>query len=139
MTPMKTLAELLKKSSCQVEDGSLEISSTLVKLDDIHQRLVGLGYQGQYFVSGQTLSVSLAGSSWSTPLFLRSDAELWQKVIQRSSLPERFYIIESNAHSDELGERAISLMQFYIQWISLLSKIKDHGGNCSRPNPDILY
>lgn len=130
---MKTLAELLKKSSCQVEDGSLEISSTLVKLDDIHQRLVGLGYQGQYFVSGQTLSVSLAGSSWSTPLFLRSDAELWQKVIQRSSLPERFYIIESNAHSDELGERAISLMQFYIQWISLLSKIKDHGGTAHDP------
>jgi len=130
---MKILAELLRKSSCHIEDGSLEITSVQVALDDIHKRLVGLGYQGQYYVSGQTLSVSLVGSSWLAPLFLRSDAELWQKVIQRGSLPDRFYIIESNTHSEDLTGHAISLMQFYIHWVSLLFKIKDHGGTAHDP------
>lgn len=130
---MKTLAELLKKSICQIEEGSLEIASTQIELSAIHQHLVGLGYQGQYYVSDHTLSISLTSSSWSNSFFLKSDAELWQKVIQRNSLPERFYIIENNTHSEDLSERAIALMQFYIQWVALLFKIKDHGGSAHDP------
>jgi hypothetical protein len=133
MTPMKTLAELLRKSSCQIDEGSLEISSTQVELSAIHQHLVLLGYQGQYYVSGHNLSISLTSSSWSNSFFLKSDAELWQKVIQRNSLPERFYIIENNTHSEDLSERAIPLMQFYIQWVAVLFKIKDHGGSAHDP------
>lgn len=130
---MKTLAELLRKSSCQIEEGSLEISSTQVELSAIHQHLVVLGYQGQYYVSGHNLSISLTSSSWANSFFLNSDAELWQKVIQRNSLPDRFYIIENNTHSEDLSERAISLMQFYIQWVAVLFKIKDHGGSAHDP------
>jgi hypothetical protein len=130
---MKILAELLKQSSCRIDDGNLEVTSTQIKLIDIHQHLAGLGYTGDYFVSNQTLSISLATSSWSATFFLRSEAELWQKVVQRKALPERFYVIERNIHSEELSERTISLMQFYVQWVSLLIKIKDHGGSTSDP------
>ncbi|MCF5747810.1 hypothetical protein GIB57_25670, partial [Pseudomonas tremae] len=130
---MKTLAELLKKSRCHVEEGSLEIASTQVELSAIYQHLVGLGYQGEYYVSGQTLSISLNRTSWPNSFFLMSNAELWQRVIQRSSLPERFYIIENNTHSEDLTDRIILLMQFYIQWVALLSKIKDHGGSAQDP------
>lgn len=130
---MKALAELLKKSSCRIEEGSLEIESTQVELSAIHQHLVGLGYQGECYVSGHTLSISLTSGSWSNSFFLKSDAELWQRVIQRNGLPERFYIIENNTHSEDISGRAISLMQFYIQWSSLLFKIKDHGGSAHDP------
>ncbi len=133
MTPMKTLAELLKNSSCHIEEGSLEIASTKVELPTIHQHLVSLGYKGEYYISGQTLSISLTSASWSSSFFLRSGTDLWQKVIQRSSLPERFYIIENNTHSEDLTDRTISLMQFYIQWVALLIKIKDHGGTAHDP------
>lgn len=130
---MKVLAELLRHSNCCVEDGSLEVESTKVELVDIYRQLASLGYKGDYFVSGQVLSINLAASSWVTTLFLKSDAELWQKVVQRKALPERFYVIESHIHSDDLSERAIMLMQFYVEWVSLLFKIKDHGGSTSDP------
>ncbi len=126
---MKALADLLKQSDCWVEDGHLEVSSLRVKLSDIHEQLASLGYIGECFInSKQILSINLAAGSWSTPLFFQSDADLWQRVILRKCLPDRFYVLESHIHSEDLSEKILLLMQFYIQWVSLLYKIKDHGG-----------
>lgn len=130
---MKILAELLKQSSCLIEEGNLEVVSTNVNIVTIQEHMTGLGYRGDYFVSGQTLSVSLAASSWTMPFFFESNAELWQKVVQRKVLPERFYVLESHFHSDDMNEHAIFLMQLYVEWVSLLLKIKDYGGNTHDP------
>jgi hypothetical protein len=134
MAKMKSLAELLKRSSCRVEDGSLEVASSEVELLDIYRHFAELGYKGDYYVgSDQALSISLAVPNWSSTFIFKSNAELWQKVIQRRNLPERFYVIESHFHSEALEEHNILLMKFYIQWLSLLLKIKDHGGHIQDP------
>jgi len=130
---MKILAELLKQSSCLIEEGNLEVVSTNVDIVAIQEHLTRLGYRGNYFVLGQTLSVSLATSSWTMPFFFESNAELWQKVVQRKILPERFYVLENHFHSDDTNEHAIFLMQLYVEWVSLLLKIKDHGGSTHDP------
>lgn len=132
---MKQIAALLEASTLQMDDGYLEVYSDSTNLEALYAAVCDLGYTGEKSIAksddGCYLSLDLSVDSWPAKSpFYPSVMDFWQSSISRKDLAENFYIIESKVFSgQEEKSQTIESIKYYYQWRTLLSSLKDHGGN----------
>ncbi|WP_271408804.1 hypothetical protein [Pseudomonas sp. Q1-7] len=132
---MKAIAELLANAKHAMADGVLELYVNPEKIDALYSALQGAGYKRSRVVDrgedGECLSVNLDSDSWqgNSPFFPKLE-ELWRHVVQNSSIPGNYYVLDGAVHSgQETRSEPVKRFEYYLGWRALLSSLKDHIGS----------
>jgi hypothetical protein len=132
---MQQIANLLKASKLQIDDGYLEIYADLENLEALYNAVCNIGYRGEQSIIDQDkecyLSINLSVDSWPAKSpFYPNMLDFWQYSHLRKDLPDNFYIIDNQVFSGQNPECLdIGAVKYYFQWRALLSSLKDHGGS----------